>query len=407
MLSADALSAVRSSLRSTETVVTHRSGQRTVETVDGQVTGTLPPSDVLPPALRQQQAGDQRKRLHDLMIEPQCEPSWSLPPCISNSVSRMPPVSLNSLRVATWNVWFAPLDTEDRMAALFREALDVAPDVLCLQEVVPELAASIRACAPLLSLYDISQNDVGAYGCLILARRELRAKFMEVAFPSSNMGRSLLIAEWTPPFEAGGTVAVATVHLESLNCAPERARQLRIARDALAGEGRRVVLCGDFNFDSCQNWGDWKQSWKKLRVAGDGGKIHKRPSSMDRRASGLPLLENEVLSNVLGDAYVDAWPSLRPEEAGLTFDGGINPHVADGEEQMRYDRVMVRGLGLRSIDLLGLAAAQEHHRRRLKRCEGVDETAGSAGAAGHDGDDDHDVVVPSDHFGLCAVLDLR
>ena len=152
------------------------------------------------------------------------------------------------------------------------------------------------------------------------------------------MGRSLLIAELTP-LQAnleqgeGRKVAVATTHLESLNSAPVRKQQLKIAQEALQGYSQ-AILCGDFNFDSNQNWGDW------------------------RRAAAHPpqSLENDVLKYILGEEYVDAWPALRPGEAGLTFDGGINPHVSDGQECMRYDRVMVRGMTPESIDLLGAAA---------------------------------------------------
>ena len=44
------------------------------------------------------------------------------------------------LRIVTWNVWFSPRQAEERMAALFSQALATAPDVLCLQEGLPELA---------------------------------------------------------------------------------------------------------------------------------------------------------------------------------------------------------------------------------------------------------------------------
>lgn len=424
MLSGNALRAVRSSLRATSTIVTHRDGHRTVETSDGEVTSTLPPAAVLPPAL----AGDnERRRLHDeLMVEALPDPTWALPASLS-AESVMPPISLDCLRIVTWNVWFAPVDVDRRMAALFHEALDAAPDVLCLQEVVPELAASIRASEPLRSLYDISPNDVGAYGCLLLARRELRAAFSEVPFPSSSMGRSLVLAEWFPPFEDGGTIAVATVHLESLNQAKERARQLEIAKSALAGARRRVVLCGDFNFDATQNWGDWRKApaWSKRKAPQDAnptsaGTGAGSEADHDSRIVSVwdaiadtgsassrssPALENVVLARVLGESYVDVWPAVHePIEPGLTFDGAINPHIADGEERMRYDRVMVRGLVPRSMELLGAAAAREHHRRR---CELQKATPAVSAEVAELDSSMPEIVVPSDHFGLCAVVELR
>merc|ERR1719473_394355 len=163
MMSSSALRAARSSLRATSTVVTHRDGHRTVESSNGEVTETLPPPDILPPALTNNLAPmNQRRRLHDeLTIAALPEPTWALPSSLAKYVTLMPPVSLSSITIVTWNVWFAPVDVEQRMAALFHEALDAAPDVLCLQEVVPELAAAIRASEPLQKLYDVSPNDVG------------------------------------------------------------------------------------------------------------------------------------------------------------------------------------------------------------------------------------------------------
>ena len=410
MLSGNALRAARSSLRTVSTVVTHRDGHRTVETSDGIVTGNLPPPDVLPPALTNDLAntdGSERRRLHDeLSIKDLPAPTWSMPPSLVECVSRIPPVSLTSVTVVTWNVWFAPVDVDVRMARLFHEALDAAPDVLCLQEVVPELAASIRACEPLQQLFDISPNDVGAYGCLLLVRRELSAAFSEVPFPTSNMGRSLLVAEWSPPLEGGCTVAVGTVHLESLNCAEERARQLRIAKDALAGARRRVILCGDFNFDATQNWGDWRRKAARWPTGTDT--VRTRPERPRRdpfsaltgtdtlstrpnppRRDPPSALENAVLARVLGGDYVDAWPAVRPEDPGITFDGAVNPYVADCEERMRYDRVMVKGFVPRSVDLLGLPYEDGT----------VPEVSSGTGT--------RVPVVPSDHFGLRAVVDLR
>ena len=351
MLSSEALKAARTSLARTSTVVTHRDGHRTVER-DGATVSTLPPPDVLPPALQQ----PERKRL---CIEPPTQPTWALPPLSA----ALPLPTNDSLRVVTWNVWFAPVDADARMAALFQEALGTAPDVLCLQEVVPELSKSLRASRGLRDAFAISQNDVGAYGCMLLVRHELQPTFQEVRFPS-QMGRSLLIAECSAP--TAGRIAVATAHLESLGNAPTRAKQLKAARAALAGY-EKAVLCGDFNFDSTQNFGDWRtvppRPPRPMREEeeDDDDEPYAGPVRVE------PELENAVLGRVLGEGYVDAWPALRPEEPGHTFDGEANPHVADPEERMRYDRVMVRGVAPVSIKMLGVGAEP-----------------------------------PSDHYGLCA-----
>lgn len=212
------LLAARQDLRPTTTVVTHRDGHRTVEH-KSTVIDSLPPADILPPALQ-----PERKR-PAILVERMEMPAWKLPELKSIELQ---PLNLGCLKIVTWNVWFSPEDADARMEQLFNEALGQSPDVLCLQEVVQELAVSIRTSASLGKAYSISDNPIHSYGCLLLVRHSLHASFKEIPFPCSSMGRSLLIAEWTPPF-ATGAVAVATSHLESLNTSRTRAKQLRIA----------------------------------------------------------------------------------------------------------------------------------------------------------------------------------
>jgi len=396
----EALANARSGLRSTSMTVTHRDGS-TIETRDGTVTSTLPPPDVLPPALQ-----PERKRL---CIEPPTAPTWALPPLEG---FQLPPMSVSDLCIVTWNVWFAPQDADARMAALFSEALSLNPDVLCLQEVVPELAESIRRNAALRREYAMSENNVGPYGCVLLARWSLRPTFREVPFACSRMGRSLLVAEWSPP-ELGRKVAVATSHLESLNHSKLRAKQLAVARHALEGY-EAAILCGDFNFDATQNWGDWREVPPRPPRP-----THPLDEDSDSEAYAGPVpppaddtrLENGVLARELGSSYVDAWPALRPTEAGHTFDGATNPYVAEEEECMRYDRVMVRGMRPLSIAMIGDGAV-----RALRQAEAESSGAG-AGAEPADGAGGAaerrecppapPAVVPSDHFGLCATVELR
>ena len=52
-------------------------------------------------------------------------------------------------------------------------------------------------------------------------------------------------------------VAVATVHLESLDSERVRGEQLAVAARALGGTAH-AVLMGDFNFDATRTWGEWR-----------------------------------------------------------------------------------------------------------------------------------------------------
>lgn len=211
---------------------------------------------------------------------------------------------------------------DQRFDAVIVEILEKRPDVVCLQEVTPRFAKAARASAVLGGLYVVSPNAIDRYGVLMLVNKAWAPRFHEEEMPSV-MGRSLLISEFTVPSRDGSapalSYAVATVHLESLNNERTRAEQLKICHAHLR-KFPNAVLTGDFNFDATQTWGDWRK-----------GATPKEPSE----------LENHVLARVMPD-WADVWPLLRPDDDGITFDGGTNPCVHDSSERMRYDRIMVK-----------------------------------------------------------------
>lgn len=253
------------------------------------------------------------------------------------------------LRVLTWNVWFDAMQAEERQLALLREVLAQAPDVVCLQEVLPEFATALRASA-LTSVYNISPYDVSPYGVLMLVRLDMPCDFQMLELPS-NMGRTLIGASFE--HRNGQECAVMTSHFESLQHRATRRLQLDVAALALQASVR-AVLCGDFNFDSTQNYGDWCRR------------------SRAKHAS----IENDILQEVLPE-FTDMWQHLHPEDPGYTFDGIDNPIcVRDPEERMRYDRVLSKGLIPTEIVRLGMEPINDWG------------------------------LKPSDHYGLCADLEL-
>jgi len=293
------------------------------------------------------------------------------------ALASAPRVDSTRLKVLTWNVWFDEFCIEARLDALVATVLGRGVDVVCFQEVLPEFAAALRASSLIKATFDVSANDVKPYGCMMLVRRALGAKIREVPFEETNMGRSLLIAELHPSraeetWKAG---LVGTVHLESLNSAKMRRWQLAACARELSRH-RNAILCGDFNFDDTQEWGDWRRKCQ-------------RPASE---------LENRVLSEVL-PSFADQWPILRPSERGATFDGGSNPVcVHDRGEVMRYDRVMLhKGNAASSwVDwiaakLPGTAATDPFSQWAGRAIEmlGTEDIGGGC-----------DGLKPSDHYGL-------
>ena len=157
-----------------------------------------------------------------------------------------------------------------------------------------------------------------------------------------------------------------------------------------------ALFCGDFNFDSTKNFGDWRPRAISLHAFAMATADAKAPQSAalaghpDSKEDGTNL-ENKVLGKVLPE-YTDCWSVLRPTEAGHTFDGSSNPHVHDAQERMRYDRVLVRGMAPVAISMLGERPAAGKGDAATVR-EG--KTAPEALAAS---------CPPSDHYGLCATV---
>ena len=157
------------------------------------------------------------------------------------------------VKVLTWNVWFdTTMEFDLRLQSLVSQLLAAAPCVAGLQEVTPRFAAALRGSTVVTALYAVSPNRIEGYGTLMLVRNDVQVQWHEHELPS-NMDRRLLIAECLPLSDACGTFAVATVHLESLNAAAMRRRQLKVCEEKLR-RWPAACLCGDFNFDSSQQW---------------------------------------------------------------------------------------------------------------------------------------------------------
>lgn len=231
--------------------------------------------------------------------------------------------------VMTWNVWFDALGQYDRHEAVLAEVKKLKPDVACFQEVTAVFMELLKEEKNILREYAVSPNHIRAYGCLTLVKKTFKnVKFLEVPFKNSGMDRSLILA-------TVGSFAVGNVHLESLCFERKRKEQLQTCEKELRGY-KNALLVGDFNFDATKTYGDWRRKAPKVDPA---------------------FLENAVLAKVL-PSWIDAWPVIKGlDDPGFTFDGATNPKcVRDRQEQMRYDRIMVKGdcqNALSSISMLG------------------------------------------------------
>ena len=218
------------------------------------------------------------------------------------------------MRIVTWNVWFGELEREARQRALWAEIAALRPDLVCLQEVVPEHLLGPEIQAKREQGWWVSDDHILDYDVAMLSRTPVKSS-ERVPLPSA-MGRELLVARLNtaPP------LTVATVHLESTASMTElRVRQLAEIRRRLAEE-EEVVLVGDMNFP-----------------AGE------RPEA------------------ALLAGFRDAWPLIHPEEPGFTVDSRANEMrylVKQEHTQARIDRVLVRGERWRiaGIERIGMSS---------------------------------------------------
>ncbi len=200
---------------------------------------------------------------------------------------------LRALELATLNVWFEPHERARRTGALRELLRDDALDVVCLQELTPEVFGVLLE-TPFIQDEMTVVSSLGTYGCAILSRLPVSSG-AELELPSS-MDRTLLAARI-------GDCTIATTHLESTRAMRgARVHQLEVLFDALRSEPN-VVLCGDFNFD---------------------------PSEPEEAA---------IAANVH-----DVWPRVCPEQPGYTEDTTRNSmrRRAHGgrDKHVRYDRIL-------------------------------------------------------------------
>jgi hypothetical protein len=204
---------------------------------------------------------------------------------------------------------------------------------------------------------DLEGSTLNGYGVVIISNNPdlIPDRFTLCDFPSM-MGRKLLTAHFNVH---GKRLAVGNVHLESLDSAKTRQKQLKISNAELTSNGDSCFLMGDFNFDDKRNF----------------------------HLSSTPL-ENDMMRETLS-GWKDTWEHLKPTEDGKTFDSVENKMIAPWHklERMRYDRIMYRSEDweAKHIDLAGVEPFTELPGRDKKILP----------------------VVVSDHFGLVAEYSLK
>ena len=245
------------------------------------------------------------------------------------------------LTVVTCNILAEEIPSARRQAALLNLLEESGADVIALQEVGRSWRDALLGAAWVKASYGWTREGASPLvpnGNFILSRHPIR-KASSATLPG-RQGRTGLKAV----IDVGGReLAVATTHMESrLEDGPVRAKQLdalfRLLRDA-----EDAVLLGDLNF-------------------GDG---------------------EEPETTHLEKAYADLWLSLRPGEAGFTWNIEASEMARKGsfpgERSRRLDRILVRSTAWKpkAVRIIGDQPVTPGDRK----------------------------LFPSDHFGVVGVIE--
>ena len=270
---------------------------------------------------------------------------------------RLPCVAAKHLRILTYNIWFSHHQLNRRMAAIAHAVATLEPHVVCFQEMTDVHFSALRQHAAIQNFSWTAPPRGARYYTLIGSTLPMSPPRRE-PFNNTGMDRDLLSTTITPA--DGPPLHVATSHFESLDFVRKRAKQIATAFES-APEAGDALVCGDTNVNE------------------DLGRSFTSPGERVALPSG----------------WVDAWTTLRPGEAGATFDVDANRMVHRLDSWARTNRPHQ----IRPI----LDAAAAIGGRRLAAIELVGtepippETAEEASRDAR--------WWPSDHFGLLLTLE--
>ena len=291
--------------------------------------------------------------------------------------------------VMTYNAWFRDLHMRQRIDAILTIIESKQPTFLSLQEVVDDMLPQLRPrlTAAGYHIYDWRGCPV-PYGVLLCSRVKF-SEFSVHPFKNSIMGRALLcgVARFKVSRRSGSsgpsagsapvTFVVGTSHLESVVDAKarrevERRQQMAesfeilqsTAKRVAAGSSDRVVqlLFGDVN---------WQDPVKR-------GNVWDGP---------VPLPSHS--------GWKDAWSACPPtlrfpanDTDGFTYDQLNNPMLS-GKLRYRSDRIFVAGGDVDGCQMLGMSPIPGLFHESTNPYTLAVKTL---------------PVLPSDHFGLYALL---
>jgi len=183
-----------------------------------------------------------------------------------------------------------------RAEGLFKILEELSPDMICLQEIIPNwirLVVQLEWARKNYYLSDMTGSTTFPYGVMMMIRRNngLIIPNLRLHEMPSNMGRRFLEASFpfvnkevtdsTDSKESKAELCVGTVHLESLNNSEFRVAQMESIFPILEEKSDVHLLMGDFNFGpnklsypkentllTKQKKKGWCDTWEILKASG-------------------------------------------------------------------------------------------------------------------------------------------
>ena len=188
--------------------------------------------------------------------------------------------------VASYNIWFDKTLCLERALSLIESINLLNPDVICLQEVRPEIY-DILVEFLIEYKYYFPKKLKKTYGCVTFSKHPI-IKCLDYSYSNSQMGRSLIITKIDYTYHTilensdneinkKIEIVVANTHFESLfkknienKTKLEQYKNARVVLDSLHAEYRNVVLCSDTNvmkneevlFDLQFKNNSWIDAWE-------------------------------------------------------------------------------------------------------------------------------------------------
>jgi len=296
------------------------------------------------------------------------------------------------LTVMTWNIWFDKTNRPQRTEILLNEVRSYDPDIIALQEVVPEsMEIIIAKMHPTYYIIGLNPNGFPAgYDTLILSKFP-PIQWDRYNLPNTKMGRNLLLTTLQTPSRQ---ITVGTFHLESVFFPKiKTAEELKESqlKYIYAISPMNSILMGDTNLPLSKRgmppntepyidvYEEYILSQQPLSERGlppntepisspytiDLGEKDVSPSQTDVSASQQPLSERGLPPNTepisspytivagKGDVAFNQQDisAFQPNVSGLgvspflkgaTYCGHTNKHVKNKSIQSRLDRIYVK-----------------------------------------------------------------